>query len=374
LKKQEFRMQKGRPILVVCVALALVFGLNSCAWLSNTMSHAKERIVAMRERMKSRKPAEAPAVPAQVADAAAGGGTALGSGHSSHVIAGTGKPISNGVGECVNVGHATGSGHAGDCGVPGNVAQSAPAPLPAPVIEAAPMVEPPAPQAEQAPATAMPVEPAPAQAAVAQPSEELFPPATESMPAPSAAAAQPALPAQPSVSEPSSATAQAAQTASPAVTAAAPPAPPVVEQPMPEPPVPVEKTSLSTDALFVFGKYSEASILPGGKAKLKELAEHIKQMGPGALSGIAITGYADRIGRVDRNQRLSERRAKTVKNYLAKLGVDPMLMSVSGKGESDPVVSCPGKRRSAKLIKCLAPNRRVEVAFFGDHEKMANRR
>jgi len=41
-------------------------------------------------------------------------------------------------------------------------------------------------------------------------------------------------------------------------------------------------------------------------------------------------------------------------------GVSPAAMQVSGRGPADPVVQCNDKQR-ARLIECLAPNRRVEL-------------
>lgn len=341
-------MQSQKRVVLACAVLSLVVGLNGCAWMSNTMSRAKERIVAMRDRITAKKQVEesAAAAPAQVA-AATAGASADGMSHGHHVISGTGRPISNALGECVNTGFAGGEGHSG-CGGADNVAQAA-----APVVETTPMAEQPIEKAE-VPAPA-PVAAAAPQA-TAQPSEELFPPATEPVSAPAPAAAAPTPQPQ----------------AAPAAAAAAPA---VVEQPMPKPPVPTEQISLSADALFPFAKYNEASMLPAGKAKLKELASHIKSVGPGGLTRVAITGHADRIGRTDRKQLISERRAQTVRNYLVKLGVDPSLMSAAGKSDSEPVVtSCKGNKPTAKLKSCLAPNRRVDVAFFGDKDKLAHLR
>jgi outer membrane protein OmpA-like peptidoglycan-associated protein len=143
---------------------------------------------------------------------------------------------------------------------------------------------------------------------------------------------------------------------------------------MPKPPAPTEQISLSADALFPFAKYTESSMLPAGKTKLKEIATRIKGAGPGAINRIAISGHADRLGRAERKALVAERRAQTVKSYLAKLGVDASLMSAAGKSDSEPRVFCKGNKRTAKLKNCLAPNRRVDVAFFGDKEKIAHSR
>ena len=73
-----------------------------------------------------------------------------------------------------------------------------------------------------------------------------------------------------------------------------------------------------------------------------------------------ITGYTDRIGSSAYNQKLSERRAVAVRTYLASKGVDAVRLKAQGKGEADPVVTCTDRQLPA-LIKCLEPNRRVEV-------------
>ena len=49
-----------------------------------------------------------------------------------------------------------------------------------------------------------------------------------------------------------------------------------------------------------------------------------------------------------------------VKNYLVTQGVSANRMRAEGRGEANPVVTCTNKNRPA-LIKCLEPNRRVEV-------------
>jgi OOP family OmpA-OmpF porin len=44
-------------------------------------------------------------------------------------------------------------------------------------------------------------------------------------------------------------------------------------------------------------------------------------------------------------------------------GVAASRLNATGKGESNPVVVCSDKKR-ADLIKCLEPNRRVDVEQF----------
>ena len=58
---------------------------------------------------------------------------------------------------------------------------------------------------------------------------------------------------------------------------------------------------------------------------------------------------------------LSLRRAGSVSDYLIqRSGVDPQAIEIGGRGEAEPLVACEGERGAA-AIRCLAPNRRVDV-------------
>lgn len=148
----------------------------------------------------------------------------------------------------------------------------------------------------------------------------------------------------------------------PTPTVAAPPAPPpapvVAEQPAPvappPPPARFEKVTMSTTELFEFN----SAKLRGDQPKLDDIARVLGENT--TVTGITITGHADRMGSDAYNQKLSERRAVAVKEYLVGKGVAADRLDTQGKGESEPVVQCNNKKR-ADLIKCLEPNRRVEV-------------
>jgi len=149
----------------------------------------------------------------------------------------------------------------------------------------------------------------------------------------------------------------------PTPTVAAPPAPapaptPVVEQPAPvappPPPARFEKVTMSTTELFEFN----SAKLRGDQPKLDDIARVLNENT--TVTGITVTGHADRLGSDAYNQKLSERRAVAVKEYLVSKGVGADRLDTQGKGESEPVVQCNNKKR-ADLIKCLEPNRRVEV-------------
>jgi len=139
---------------------------------------------------------------------------------------------------------------------------------------------------------------------------------------------------------------------------AAPAAAPAAAAPKPA----AKKVTLAADALFDFDK---AVLRPEGKAKLDQLANDIQGI---KLEVIIAVGHADRIGSDKYNQKLSERRAAAVKDYLVGKGVEANRVYAEGKGEKQPVTgdTC-GKsvKKTKKLIECLQPDRRVEIEVIG---------
>lgn len=130
---------------------------------------------------------------------------------------------------------------------------------------------------------------------------------------------------------------------------------PVVVTPPPPVPAPrFEKYTLSATELFAF----DSAELRMPQGRLDDIASALG--GNAATGDIVITGYTDRIGSDQYNQKLSERRALAVKTYLSSKGVEAARLKAQGKGEADPVVVCTDKKLPA-LISCLEPNRRVEV-------------
>lgn len=137
-----------------------------------------------------------------------------------------------------------------------------------------------------------------------------------------------------------------------------PPAqPPAVLAPPPPPPPPparFEKVTLSSTELFAFN----SATLTMPQPRLDEIAAALAA--DPAITDIDVTGYADRLGSPQYNQKLSQRRANAVRDYLVGRGIGGERLKAYGKGEANPVLECTNKNR-AELIKCLEPNRRVEV-------------
>jgi len=141
-----------------------------------------------------------------------------------------------------------------------------------------------------------------------------------------------------------------------------PVAPPPPPAPAATPKPAAQKVTLAADALFDFDK---ADLRPEGKAKLDELSVKVKDI---KLEVIIAVGHTDRIGSDAYNQKLSEKRAESVKSYLVGKGVEANRVYAEGKGEKQPVTgdTC-GKsvQKSKKLIECLQPDRRVEIEVIG---------
>lgn len=126
-----------------------------------------------------------------------------------------------------------------------------------------------------------------------------------------------------------------------------------------------ERVSFDADALFDFNK---AVLRPEGRAALDSFIGNVKDVTP---STILVVGHTDRLGSDSYNQTLSEERAAAVKTYLVTRGIDANSVQTEGKGEMQPVTNaadCKGGK-SAKLIACLQPDRRVEVEVSGSRIK-----
>ncbi len=144
----------------------------------------------------------------------------------------------------------------------------------------------------------------------------------------------------------------------------APPPPPAPPAPPPAPPAPMaQKITIASKALFDFDK---AVLRPEGKKALDtEVIAKIKQVQKVEL--VLVTGHTDRLGSQAYNQKLSERRAATVRDYLTSQGVAKDKIETLGMGKTQPVpgVKCEQKNRK-ELIACLQPHRRVEVEVKGE--------
>ena len=115
----------------------------------------------------------------------------------------------------------------------------------------------------------------------------------------------------------------------------------------------VQSVSFESDALFDFGKFT---LKPAAKSKLDQLVTDLKGID---VESVTIVGYTDSTGSEAYNQKLSVRRAESVRDYLIDRGVDPQKTVAKGMGEQQPVASNATAAGRAK-------NRRVTIDVAGE--------
>jgi outer membrane protein OmpA-like peptidoglycan-associated protein len=108
-----------------------------------------------------------------------------------------------------------------------------------------------------------------------------------------------------------------------------------------------------SDVLFDFNKYT---LKPGAREKMAKVSGILLAY-PGLK--IQVEGHTDSIGTEEYNQRLSEQRADTVRDYLVAQGVPNMTVTAVGFGKSRPVASNDTDAGRQQ-------NRRVELVVSGE--------
>jgi outer membrane protein OmpA-like peptidoglycan-associated protein len=108
------------------------------------------------------------------------------------------------------------------------------------------------------------------------------------------------------------------------------------------------KVTVKNDVLF---DYNSAGLRSASRASLREMANVFEQY---PNTTIAVEGFTDSTGSAAYNERLSERRASSVANYLENLGVRGSRVDTIGYGESRP-------RASNNTASGRQLNRRVEI-------------
>lgn len=131
-----------------------------------------------------------------------------------------------------------------------------------------------------------------------------------------------------------------------------PPAPPVAQAP-PPPPAPAPRRIILRGVNF---DYDRANIKSEFIPILEEAARTLTD---NPEINVGIVGHTDAIGSDEYNQRLSERRAQAVKQYLVSKGIAASRLSTEGRGEQEPIA--PNTRDERDNPEGRAMNRRAEL-------------
>ncbi|OOZ39722.1 hypothetical protein BOW53_10410 [Solemya pervernicosa gill symbiont] len=110
----------------------------------------------------------------------------------------------------------------------------------------------------------------------------------------------------------------------------------------------VQSITLGAHALF---DTNSADLKPAGKQQISNV---VSKVGAGNIKSATVVGHTDSMGDAEYNRDLSDRRAMSVKRYMAGEGVSANRIKTRGRGETMPVASNDTTQGRTK-------NRRVEI-------------
>jgi outer membrane protein OmpA-like peptidoglycan-associated protein len=137
------------------------------------------------------------------------------------------------------------------------------------------------------------------------------------------------------------------------------PAPPVVAEAPPPPPPPAPAPAPTKKKIVLRGvnfDFDKANIRTDAKPILDEAVSILQEA---STVNVAVEGHTDSRGTDPYNQKLSERRAKSVTDYLTGHGISSSRLSTAGFGESRPVATNDTDAGRAE-------NRRVELRITNE--------
>lgn len=115
------------------------------------------------------------------------------------------------------------------------------------------------------------------------------------------------------------------------------------------------KITFDSGILFDVNSYA---LKEQSKENIAQLSEILKKYDD---TNILFAGHTDNTGTEEYNQRLSEKRAKSVAEYAAFLDVDPERMTIIGYGETQP-------ETTNSTVEGRQQNRRVEIAIYANEK------
>lgn len=124
-------------------------------------------------------------------------------------------------------------------------------------------------------------------------------------------------------------------------------------------PVPETVSQRNANVLFNFDRFDEQAIIEGPQI-LNGIVTNIKAKVSQNL--VVITGFTDRLGNVGYNQKLSQKRASTVADYLVRSGISSERIRIEAKGVTEEYQSC-AVSSQVEMVPCLTPNRRVNISW-----------
>ncbi|WP_328703039.1 OmpA family protein [Arenibaculum pallidiluteum] len=132
------------------------------------------------------------------------------------------------------------------------------------------------------------------------------------------------------------------------------PCPPVAAAVAPAPaPAPAPQQRVQDSVYFVFFDFDRSNITPAAQDIINTVIADFRRNN---AAGVNVVGHTDTSGSTRYNQRLSERRASSVRDSLVRGGVPTGVIATSGRGESQPLIATGDGVREPS-------NRRAEIRF-----------
>ena len=128
----------------------------------------------------------------------------------------------------------------------------------------------------------------------------------------------------------------------------------------------VRTYALKAAGLFGYKQSTLAGMTPEGRAELERMAADIA-LADNRVQRVQVEAFADPVGGAAYNLTLSDARAKSVAQALAKAGVPPEKITATGRGQQSLVVADCARKFSSKadINACNEQNRRIEVRVTG---------
>jgi len=143
------------------------------------------------------------------------------------------------------------------------------------------------------------------------------------------------------------------------------PASRICEQPAQPPVLPiVKRPAIPSHRTIVYFDLDQHNLQATGPGTLNAALKFIQQY-PDAYR-IRIEAHTDRLASTAYNEKLSQQRAKQVRDYMVQHGVNRDIVEIAWFGETRPVVFCDDKdyKTHQALAACLQKNRRAEVLLY----------
>jgi len=117
----------------------------------------------------------------------------------------------------------------------------------------------------------------------------------------------------------------------------------------------------ASKTVSIYFDFNKSVLTPEARNTLTTFANNVKASG-NKITGVRVGGFADRIGTAAVNERISKQRADTVRSFLLNQGVANVYnVETVWFGNSKPKTDCSKTLRGQALLKCLQPDRRVDV-------------